>query len=245
MKIWQNNFFNLLFLKVSPFQITIIFFEVIIILILTIFISFIILKTKKNASTLKKDLLNDEISIQYIDNEIENINQNNEIINDETEDVFIKNLAKIRYKKSFTAKLILADNEVKNNYNIIKNYILMHLGIKCKMSFNFETFSLNKKQLIKLRINGKTLVMYIALDPNIFIDTKYHGVDASDKMKYINVPFLYKLNGNRKIKYAKELIDMLHLEKSAKFDSDYKIDFETDTIDNLINKKLIKVKKFN
>ena len=62
---------------------------------------------------------------------------------DENEDEDEENgFAKARYKKSFLAKLTLADDEDYDLYNALKNHILTY-KVKSRISWNYETFKNN------------------------------------------------------------------------------------------------------
>lgn len=114
----------------------------------------------------------------------------------------------IRYKKSFRAKLSLASDEVEDYYNEIKNYLLSY-RLSCRLSWNFESFNKGRKKCVKLNIRGKTLVMYIALDPTAYENTKYNFRVIEGSKKYADVPMMIKIRSRRGVKYAKELIDDL------------------------------------
>ncbi len=222
-------------------------------LIITSFIAFcslvfIIFFRRKNHMQLSND--NDVNSFNVNIMEIKQNNEvadTNEVTKEEIEDyktspiLLSNNEIEVRFNKSFEARLILSTDEVKNRYSIVKNYLLSHRKVKNRISWNYETFFIGKKQLVKLRIKGKTLVMYIALNPNSLFETKYKGLDASIYNKYTIVPFMYKLNGERKTSYALDLIDMLGLEKITNLDVNYMSIYKNDTFQNLIDRKLIKV----
>ena len=63
-----------------------------------------------------------------------------------------------------------------------------------------------QKVVAKITVIGKTPVLFLALDPTEYIDTKYRAEDASKYSKYANTPFRFKINGERKVGYARELI---------------------------------------
>jgi len=114
----------------------------------------------------------------------------------------------IRYKKSFRAKLSLSSDEVEDYYNEIKNYLLSY-RLSSRLSWNFESFNKGRKKCVKLNIRGKTLVMYIALDPTAYENTKYSFRVIEGSKKYADVPMMMKIRSRRGVKYAKELIDDL------------------------------------
>jgi hypothetical protein len=120
----------------------------------------------------------------------------------------------IRTRKSFMAKLILSEDSVKEYYSHIKNALLSFKGIKPRLSWECETFYAGRNQYAKVTVRGKTLVLYLALDPNQFSVSKYHHKDASDVNKYHKVPLLLKVRSDRAARYAVELIETMFSEKN-------------------------------
>jgi predicted transport protein len=121
-----------------------------------------------------------------------------------------ENIAYVTYKKSYTARLIQAEETLKNNYVIIKQELLAYKKVKARTSWNAETFSAGRIQCAKLTVRGKTLWLNLNLTPNNYVDGKYSIVDCSDKKKFAEVPVAVKIRSNRSVKYALDLIrDMM------------------------------------
>ena len=74
------------------------------------------------------------------------------------------------------------------------------------MSWQYETFKTGRNLLVKLAMRGKTLGVYLALEPEAYAGTKYKIDDVSAVSKNSAVPVLYKLKNDRRVKYCKELI---------------------------------------
>jgi uncharacterized repeat protein (TIGR02543 family) len=113
-----------------------------------------------------------------------------------------------KYKKSFMAKLIISSDETKSYYKSIKMAALSYKEVNSRISWNYEAFNKGRNKLLKLVIKGKTLYLYLALNPNEYKDSKYHVEEAIGK-KYRETPCLYKIKNPRRAKYALELIDFL------------------------------------
>jgi hypothetical protein len=79
--------------------------------------------------------------------------------------------------------------------------------MRSNVSWNFDSYFIGRKQIVKMKIRGKTLVAYFPIDPKEMEGTKYVGEDASKIARYKAVPFAYRINGARKLKYAMELIE--------------------------------------
>ena len=130
-----------------------------------------------------------------------------------------------RYKKSFMARLIQAPDEIKGFYSDLKNQILSYQKVSSRVSTSFDSINNGRKGLAKFNVRGKTLYLYLALDPSQFDGTKYN-VEAVSSKKYEAVPCLYKIKSERKFKWAKQLIDILakqyELVKGDEQNVDYK-----------------------
>ena len=146
--------------------------------------------------------------------------------------------------RSFTSRLVQADDAVKDLYAIIKNELLSYKGVKSRVSWNYDTYNKGREKLVKLQVRGKTLVMYIALDPAT-LDAKYHHKDMSGISKYKDVPTRFKIRSPRSVKYAKELIALLMQRLGAtqgEVDTT-KLDLPYQTTEALLQIGLIRMKK--
>ena len=87
--------------------------------------------------------------------------------------------------------------------------LLAYAKVRSNVSWNYDSYFVGKKQIAKMKIRGKNLVVYFPIDPKTMEGTKYVGEDVSKVSRYKAVPFAYRINGNRKMKYAMELIAQL------------------------------------
>ena len=112
-------------------------------------------------------------------------------------------------RKTFMQKLASSDEQVQGYYNQIKHTLLGYKKIKSKVSRSYDRFNLGRKSVSKIGFRGKTLVLYLALDVESYLNTKYNPKDVSDKKKYADTPMMVKVKSNRGLKYALELIDVM------------------------------------
>ena len=112
-------------------------------------------------------------------------------------------------KRLYTNKLCLAESDLKSNYNIIKNAILKYAKVRSRISANYESFRKGRKLLVRFNILGKTLRVYLALDPNEYPVTVYHQRDEGSKRKYELVPMMLRVRSPRSVRNAVKLIDEL------------------------------------
>ncbi len=150
-----------------------------------------------------------------------------------------------RFNYSLTAKLILSSEETKENFAEIANYLLSYKNVKSRMSWKNLSFNHGRKCLAKIAMRGKTLWLYLALDPKEFIESNYHGEDFSDTAKYAKVPYAVKIKSEHGLKHAKELVDILmsrfNIERGTESNSISASDYAEDTQANLIKRGIIKV----
>ena len=136
-----------------------------------------------------------------------------------------------RYKKSFLARLIQSTDETKAYYSDIKNAMLSYKKTNSRISWHFDTINSGRNKLIKFSVRGKTLMLYLALNANDYVDSKY-TLEAVEGQKYEETPALYKITSERKAKYAIELLAViaekfgLQKGKEDKND-DYRLPYET------------------
>ena len=115
----------------------------------------------------------------------------------------------IRYKWSALSRLYNAPDELRYYYLVLRRLLMSYKKVRSNISWNFDSYFLGRKQLAKLKIRGKALMVYLAFDPKEMEGTKYRGKDVSKFSTYKQVPFCYRVNGKRKLNYAMELIRQL------------------------------------
>ena len=151
----------------------------------------------------------------------------------------------IKYSRSFKANVIQGDETVKQYYSDLKNHILSYKGVKSRISWKFDSFNRGRDQLFKLKIRGKSICLYCALDPNEFEVSKYHHEAMNTKL-FEDVPMLVKVKSQLGLKKSKELVDItmnkFDIEKDEKAkEVDYVAKHPYEDTEALIEKKLIKV----
>lgn len=150
---------------------------------------------------------------------------------------------RVRYIRSFTAKLSQSNDLLKERYNIIKNELMSYKKVKARKSWHSETFRLGRPAIAKFAIIGKTLSLYLALSPEEFVGSKYIFKDVSAVKKYSAVPMRLKIKSNRSVRYAKELIQVMAKQYGWKSLNLQEVDYypEYRTTEELIMDKEIKI----
>ena len=150
----------------------------------------------------------------------------------------------IKYSRSFTANLIQSDDTVKDYYSELKNHILSYKGVKSRISWKFDSYNRGRDQLFKVKLRGKTICLYCALDPNEFDESKYHHEPIDAKI-FEDVPMLVKIKSGLGLRKAKELVDItmakFGIEKDEKAKTvDYVAKYPYEPNEPLLARKLIK-----
>ena len=163
---------------------------------------------------------------------------------DDDEAVYVKEgQSKVRYDRSFEAKLIQVKDEVKEWYNAIKNELLSYKKVKNRVSWKRESFQMGRMKLARLVIRGKTLCLMLAVDPAGYTGTKYTVEDVSNVATSADTPCLYRIKSARRAEYAIEMIQgimrELGVDKQPNFEAqDYYLPYEG--IMSLIQRGLVK-----
>ncbi len=151
----------------------------------------------------------------------------------------------ITCKRSFTANLIQSNPQVKSYYNELKNFILSYKGVKSRINWRIEGFNRGRINLFKLKIRGKTICLYCALDPDEFDKAKYFH-EKTDAKAFAGTPMLIRIKSDRGLKRAKALCELVMQRFDIPLISDYsEVDFAGtypyDTTKHLVSRGLIKI----
>ena len=134
-------------------------------------------------------------------------------------------------KKSFEGKLCQGSVEQKAYYNQIKNLLLSYKKISSRLSWNYDSFNLGREKKVKIAFRGKTMVLYLALNPNDYAGTKYYTYNVGGVKKFEETPMMIKIKSARGVKHATELITEM-LEGVAKVKDfackEYKFTYKSD-----------------
>lgn len=113
---------------------------------------------------------------------------------------------RLRYDKSFMARLIQSEDEVKYWYTDLKNDILSYKGVKGRISWKRETFKCGGKLVLaKLSYRGKVLCLFLPLNPMEY-QLGYPVEDASDASCYLDTPLMLRIKNPKRMEIARELI---------------------------------------
>ena len=117
-----------------------------------------------------------------------------------------KRRAKPRF--TFDMKLRIASDDVKRFYSDIKNALLSY-GMHARMSRHKENFNKGRNNIARMAINGKTLKIYLAINPAEIDPKYYHHRDVSDKKGVAELPTMINVRSKVAVKKVKMLIDRI------------------------------------
>lgn len=127
-----------------------------------------------------------------------------------------------RYNRSFIARIIQADDELKARYSELKNHILSYKNVYNKITWKREAFYSDKRACVAtFAIRGKTLCLFLAVDPAKFEGTKYKVEDRSAKRPHAKMPTMYRIRSDRSTKFAKEMINIVFAEHGLAENAEY------------------------
>ena len=108
----------------------------------------------------------------------------------------------LRYNKSFTAKLILSDETVKEYYCALATELLSYERVCCHTGWSSAGFTAGRTVIARCAINGKTLCLYLATDPQSMPASRFGVRDVSSVRKYEKTPALIRIRTQGAVAYA-------------------------------------------
>lgn len=150
-----------------------------------------------------------------------------------------------RFKRSFKAKIIESDEEVKGFYFDLKNAFLSYSRISSQVSWSNDRYTFAGDTIAKVGVRGRTLCVYLALNPDEFPSSVYHQRFAGDTKMYEKTPMMVKVKSGVALKRAIRLVEMLMENLGAVKDDDrvpvdYSEEFAFRSEEQLLAEGLIK-----
>ncbi len=150
----------------------------------------------------------------------------------------------MKYNRSFIARIIQATDEQKAYYGRIKDAFLSYDKVNSNLSWGAERFHKGRETIARFKMRGKTLCLYLALDPSKFPKSVYNQVDVSGNKSMHSTPMMVKIKSPRGTKKAIRLVDALLAERNGvkrnTAERDYAAMYPYETMDELIEDGLVK-----
>ncbi len=174
---------------------------------------------------------------------VDEINTEEEPLEEPADGVDFENMMK--YNRSFIARIIQSTDEQKQYYGSVKTALLSYARVNSNVAWGAERFNKGRETIARFKIRGKTLCLYLALNPTDYPYSVYHQTDVSGNKSLHNTPFMVKIKSPRGVKKAIRLIDdMLQQRGAVKrnkvLERDYAAMYPYETTEELIEDGLIK-----
>lgn len=153
---------------------------------------------------------------------------------------------KLKFDRSFTAKLLLSEQNVKEYYAALATELLSYEKVRARVGWSGVTFTAGRNRVASVTIVGKTLRIYLALDPSEAENGRYKAKDASDVKSRASTPSLLVVRSDGAKRHAEKLVaeacEKQGLKKSASPAAPVTAEaFRRDTFDNLVARGLIRI----
>ena len=150
----------------------------------------------------------------------------------------------MRFNRSFIARIIQSTDDQKKYYGEVRNALLSYRKVNSNIAWGAERFHKGRETIARFKIRGKTLVLYLALDPQTHEISVYHHKDVSDNKSVAGTPMMIKIKSPRGVKKAIRLIDeMLAAREGIKRnvpERDYAAMYPYESMEELIEDGLVK-----
>ena len=114
-----------------------------------------------------------------------------------------------RYKRSFRAKIIESAGAVKESYFALKNALLSYAGVNSQINWSNDRFFMAGETVARISVRGKTLCLYLDLDPAAYPASVYHQRAVGDTKQYEKTPMMVKVRSATALKRALQLVAIL------------------------------------
>lgn len=151
----------------------------------------------------------------------------------------------MKYDRSFMARLIQSDDGKKELYGEVRTALLSYERVNQTYSWGSERFSLGRRTIARIKVRGKTLCLYLDLDPSQYKISVYHQADVSANKSVAGTPMMVKIKSPIGAKKAMRLISEMLEKSGAKqknivYGCDYVAAYPFETTEELIAEGLIK-----
>ena len=151
-----------------------------------------------------------------------------------------------RFDRSFYAKLTLSDPKVKEYYAALASALLSYEKVRAAMRWGGVGFSAGRSRIAYIAFRGKTLCLFLALDPATQAEGRYKAQDVSDIKAREKTPAMFKVRSDGAARHAvAKIADTASLagllSRGEAVSAVSAKDFPPDTFGNLIARGLIRV----
>ena len=118
---------------------------------------------------------------------------------------------------NFGDRLNTMGDDVRLYYASLRDHLLSYRKVKNRLSIRCDSFRLGGELVCKIAIGGKTLKIFLALDPSRqeVLDKKLHFRDMSSSSAYKEVPAMIPVKSELCVSKLLEMIDLLMKERGT------------------------------
>lgn len=150
----------------------------------------------------------------------------------------------MKFKRSFIARIIQSNDDYKQFYGEVKHALISYRKVNSNVAWGAERFNKGRETIARMKIKGKTLCLYLALDPKEYKTSVYHHIDMTDNKSVAGTPMMVKVKSPLGVKKAIRLIDEMlakrNGEKKEITERNYALMYPYETIEELIEEGLVK-----
>ena len=151
----------------------------------------------------------------------------------------------MKFNRSFIARIIQSTDEQKEYYGRVKTALLSYAKVNSNMAWGAERFNKGRETIARFKIRGKTLCLYLALNPADYEYSVYHHFDVSDNKSMHGTPMMVKIKSPRGAKKAIRLIDQMleqrgGVKRNKSFERNYAAMYPYESMEQLIEDGLVK-----
>ena len=187
----------------------------------------------------------EEIVIEELVNEIDELPAEGEFSEEDYEEGGVDFQHMMKFNRSFIARIIQSTDEQKEYYGRVKTALLSYAKVNSNIAWGSERFNKGRETIARFKIRGKTLCLYLALDPADYPYSVYHHFDVSENKSMHGTPMMVKIKSPRGAKKAIRLIDdMLEkrgaVKRAKSIERNYAAMYPYETMEELIEDGLVK-----
>ena len=109
-------------------------------------------------------------------------------------------------RRSFLARLALADGAVQDFFREVRAALLSFAGVRERIGWGGASYAVGRTTLARIAANAKSLVVCLALDPRGAYLAGVHFADLSARGRYASVPVRCKVTGRRSLRAVLDLV---------------------------------------
>lgn len=113
------------------------------------------------------------------------------------------------YRYSFEARLSLGDETMRARYTALAEALTSYAGVRRRTTWHYDAFYHGRGTCARIGVRGKTVSLYLALDPQAYSQSKYHFTDVSEITLYRGTPMQLRVRSDRALHLACELIRLM------------------------------------